>query len=174
MTPQFTTMIYVARWDGNGWQQLGAPAGDTVYGLAALSADDLWTTCDCAGSPLGHFSTGGWQPVTSPHQDGTEFVLGQAAAAGPRDIWAVGLRTPTSSGTGTNGGSVTGAVAKTLAEHYDGSAWSVVPTPNPERNSDLLAVSAVPRTRQFWAGGCGPTPCSADNEASSAIILHWR
>ncbi len=174
VTPQFTTLIYVARWDGSSWQQLAAPAGDTVYGLAALSADDLWTSCDCAGSSLGHFSAGGWQPVSSPHQAGTEFVLGQVAAGGPRDIWAVGLRTPTSSSTGTGGGTVTGAVAKTLAEHYDGHAWSVVRTPNPERNSDLLAVSAVPGTRQFWAVGCGPTPCSADNEASTAIILHWR
>ena len=57
------------------------------------------------------------------------------SAVATDDVWAVGLR-----GLGT------------LAIHWDGTAWTIVPTPTPEGIADLAAVVAL-ATDDVWAVG---------------------
>jgi hypothetical protein len=78
----------------------------------------------------------------------------------PTDIWAVGSTTASIFGPGA-----------TLAEHWDGTRWTVVPTPNAgqQTSQQLSGVAAVSST-DVWAVGqvsglVGPGP--------SALILHW-
>src|SRR2546422_442307 len=66
------------------------------------------------------------------------------------DIWAVGARVEFS-GPGYGPDS-------TLAEHWDGTSWSAIPTPNPGvDNNDLWGVTIVPgatvSTNNVWAVG---------------------
>src|SRR4051794_403948 len=56
-----------------------------------------------------------WQVVNSPNPGGSP-TLRSVSAVGPADIWAVGY---------TSHGSTS---SDTLAEHWDGAAWTVVPT----------------------------------------------
>jgi hypothetical protein len=72
------------------------------------------------------------------------------------NAWAVG------SDAGTNGG-------QTLVEHWNGAAWSVVPSPDPGAGGDFLtAVSAVSPT-DIWAVGEYET-----GGQSKTLIVQWN
>src|SRR5215208_2412114 len=59
-----------------------------------------------------------------------------------------------------------GGLIQTLVEHWDGSSWSIVPSPNvPDQHNLLRAVTAVPNSSQLWAVG---------EAGASALILHWN
>src|SRR2546426_3450538 len=64
-------------------------------------------------------------------------LLGVTAIS-PSDVWAVGYTQATSS-------------FGPLLEHYDGTAWSVVPGP-PSSHATMTAVAASPST-DVWAVG---------------------
>jgi hypothetical protein len=63
------------------------------------------------------------------------------AATSPTDAWAVGIPY-------TNTGT------KSLIEHWDGTTWTRVPTPNPNSDSYLSAVAAT-SPANAWAVGSG-------------------
>lgn len=64
--------------------------------------------------------------------------LNGAASVSANDVWAVGQTT-----------AATGF--QTLAEHWDGTAWTVVPTPNPAANE-----TSCPLPRRCPPATCGP------------------
>jgi hypothetical protein len=61
-----------------------------------------------------------WTQVPSPNIGSQDNSLGAVSAATPSDIWAVGNYLPDANPT----------IVQTLAVHYDGHAWTDVPTPN--------------------------------------------
>src|SRR5260221_11562251 len=73
-----------------------------------------------------------WTVVPSP----AGGQLNGVARVSANDVWAVGQT----------------LAPGTLAEHWDGTAWSVVPTPNPAANDRLSAVAAVSAS-DVWAVG---------------------
>ena len=79
--------------------------------------------------------------------------LAGAAVIGPGDMWAVG-----SSGTATG-------PSQTLAEHFDGTSWTVVPTP--PLNASLAGVAGAASTDVWGVGG----PVSG--QPGNALIEHW-
>jgi hypothetical protein len=93
-----------------------------------------------------------WTLVASP-RPGTQSSLADVAALSPTDAWAVGTWVEDS-----------GGPYKTLIEHWDGSGWSVVPSPNPSAGvSALNTVEAVSPT-DIWAAGIH------DNRS---LLEHW-
>src|SRR2546423_13698011 len=83
---------------------------------------------------------GAYDVVPSPNGTGHNDIFNLSALS-PSDIWAVGVQTNSS------------GYDRTLAEHWNGSTWSIVPTPNPgSSHNDLNAVSAV-STNNVWAVG---------------------
>ena len=81
------------------------------------------------------FASGGWVIVPSP-SIGTGDTLSGVAAIASADVWAVGSYLP------DRGGS------QALVEHWNGSAWSIVPSPNGQFGGQLYGVSAdSPRRR---------------------------
>ncbi len=86
-------------------------------------------------------SCGKWSVVSSP---GAGDLFGVAALA-PDDVWAVG----------TSG-------SATLTEHWNGTQWSVVPSPTPVGSyPTLFSVSGV-ATNDVWAVG------------NNGMIEHWN
>ena len=83
-----------------------------------------------------------WTVVHSPNVGSGDNVLASVAGADAHDVWAVGQVAPDSDPN----------ITLTLALHYDGSAWSVVDTPNRGAQANaLLAVAAQPGAA--WAVG---------------------
>jgi hypothetical protein len=114
--------------------------GGTGFAPASASACQSWT--------------GGAQPP-SP---GTTFnALQGVSVISACDAWAVGFEF---SGSGTE---------QTLIEHWDGSAWKVVSSPDPGSNTNVLtSVRAVSATCS-WAVGS-----YSDSAGYKTLILHWN
>ena len=134
--------------------RVGAP-----YGIAALSATDVWV----AGATS---EKGSAVPLIS-HWDGHRLsrfrpfarrggpaVLYGIAAAGPSDVWVVG----------TNG-------AEPLIGHWNGHAWRRIAARGLQRGSYLFDVVALSPTT-VWAVGAEDLPCEADCERP--VSIRWN
>jgi len=92
-----------------------------------------------------------WRTSSTPHLAGESVLLGVTALSA-RQAWAVGVR---------SAGDV--YPGRLLVEHWDGTEWSVVPTPD-VRKGVLHAVAGVSE-RDAWAvGSSGARP----------LALHWN
>ena len=85
----------------------------------------------------------GFDLVSTPNAANYNYLVATAVIA-YNDIWAVGNNFDINTATGND---------QTLAQHWDGSTWTIVPTlnPGPYRN-DLTGVSAV-SSSDVWAVG---------------------
>jgi hypothetical protein len=86
------------------------------------------------------------------------FEVAGFAARSAADVWAVGLRP---------GG---GCQYQTLTQHWDGSAWSVIPSPGKTTVNSVLDGVTVAGTSQAWA--VGTAGCPADE--SRTLAEHWN
>jgi hypothetical protein len=130
-----------------GWKRLCAWGGLAV---AALSS--------CTGS-AGPATTchGGWQVHTgSVGARESDELLGVSAASSA-GAWAVGVALPP------------GRAARTLVEHWQGTAWRMVPSPDrPSGGSFLNAVVALSAS-DAWAVGLSRSP----GGPARTLVLHW-
>ena len=76
----------------------------------------------------------GWTIPSMPTLTNTDNAFEATSALARSDVWAIGYQVePSQVG-----------VVMTLAEHWDGSSWTAVPTPSPSsEDSELHAVAAV-------------------------------
>lgn len=145
----------VEHWDGTSWSILSSPAftGVTISGgaVSADSATDVWALGGLATSATTsenvslHWDGTSWAQIPAAHlRFGGVRAL---AALSPANVWAVG----TGPGVPTGGFS---AHPTAVIEHWDGTSWTVIPSPNPnpQGNNGLAAVAAVSGT-DVWAVG---------------------
>ena len=171
-TPGPTTTV-----DGT-WKIVSSPNvgtgthGNRLNAVAVVSANDVWAvgfSPHPSGTPLyirqtliEHWDGSSWSVVPSPNPAGKpDVVLNGVAAVSASDIWAVG-----------HSGDPAFAPWQTLTEHWDGSNWSIIPSPSPGtyNGNDLYAVAAV-STGDVWAVGwyqSGPT-----GQEGGALTMHW-
>ena len=103
-----------------------------------------------AAAPPCHSWTSTLPP--SPGAGDNEFF--GVAALSACNVWAVGNYRMTATGT-----------LLSLAEHWNGTAWKVVPTPNPGTSLNFLRAVSAFSASNVWAVG------HADD---STLILHWN
>src|SRR5947209_20261890 len=100
----------------------------------------------CLSTSLTFAQSGTWTIVSSPNQGTLGNQLFGVASISASDIWAVG---------DFNDGPFKHN-SRTLTQHWNGSSWSIVSTPNPASGSSdfdqLLAVAAV-SSSNVWAVG---------------------
>lgn len=99
----------------------------------------------------------GWQIISSPNGSRQVNELHSVSALAENDVWAVGVSYNTERTLGS-----------TLIEHWNGSQWSVVPSPNPSSTLNILFGVAAVATNDVWAVGFAATP------SSGAVIMHWN
>ena len=146
-------------WDGATWILFPHPAikanSVTLYDIVAISADDIWavgtystepTTSDNGMKTLtSHWNGSVWEVIPSPNGCKGMNTLVAVSATGPNDVWAVGNCTDDEWDTYT-------ASRRTLVEHWDGTRWTIVPSPNPTFRHILSAVAAI-APDDVWAVG---------------------
>lgn len=99
-----------------------------------------------------------WSVVASPNVGSkTNDTLNSVAAIAANDVWAVGDYTKPD-----------GAVLA-LAEHWDGSQWSIVPAPNPHIGGIVLEAVSADATNDVWAVGDSGKVRSSTN----TLIERW-
>jgi hypothetical protein len=164
-----------ASWNIVSTPNVGEPGGDFDNGLgslAAVSASDIWAVGSegiygAQRNTLAvHWDGTRWTLASTPNgSNEVNFLIGAAAVAS-NNVWAVGY-------TATNPPEQ--SIAKTLIEHWTGSAWSVVSSPNPTPplsggpySNQLYGVDAV-SANDVWAVGQ-----TTDFGAGQTLILHWN
>jgi hypothetical protein len=150
------------RWDGNDWST--EPAAGPIWAMAAVSPDDVWAVGTDTNSPptgvIQHWDGNAWTVVPSPQPGGNygTFLTGVSAVSSD-DVWAVG----------ETGGHTSG-YGETLIEHWDGTEWSVVPSPSPGEWNYLADISADSGD-DAWATG---TFSNRSSQGPAKILLmHW-
>lgn len=106
---------------------LAASLSSTSLGTGAARSSTPAVTCN-----------GAWNVEPSPNANKRDNILKSVAAITASDVWAVGISLP-------------GGLAQPLAEHWDGTAWSVVPLP-PVGEAELTAVAGS-SSADVWAVG---------------------
>jgi hypothetical protein len=144
--------VLIEHWNGKTWKvEPGVNPGlqtSTLFGVAGTSRTDVWAVGDYldvgARCPepglIEHWNGRKWKVVPSPNPRECTNLNGVDAIS-PDDAWAVGAAFD------DNGG----RVGLPLAEHWDGSAWTVRIQGLPEEFG-LYSVSAV-ASDDVWAVG---------------------
>ncbi len=92
----------------------------------------------------------------SPNPGRISDSLNGVVAISLDDVWAVGVRI------------ARGITQRTLAEHWDGTAWAVVPTPNPGMSSNELQAVAASSSNDVWAVGT-----QVSGSVLTTLVEHW-
>ncbi|MEO8284999.1 MAG: S-layer homology domain-containing protein [Chloroflexota bacterium] len=153
-------------WDGVAWSVVPSPNAGThdnaLYGVAAVSSTDIWAVGRYSSDSTGNYQTlvehwngNAWNVVSSPNMGPTNNFLYGVAAVSASDVWAVGIYSNETNAT------------QTLTEHWNGSAWSIVPSPSPGATNFLNGVTAVSAS-DVWAVGFTGT------DANQTLVLHWN
>ena len=148
------TRTLVEHWNGAAWSIItsrNATSSNLLTGVAAVASNNVWAvgytiTTDGTNQPdktlIEHWNGTSWSIVASPSPASNDTLAGVAARSAG-DVWAVGTRQDRS-------GPI--PIDRTLTEHWNGSTWSVVASPNVGGNDNLLnGVAAT--TGDVWAVG---------------------
>src|SRR6266702_2731038 len=154
-------------WNGRNWTLVPSPhpagSSDTVLnGVAEVSAHEIWAVGSSSGQTLTeHWDGKQWSIVPSPNQSSRDLFKGVTAISA-HNVWAVGGYFITVGDT---------AIEQTLIEHWDGTRWSIVPSPNApgSTNNSLNGVEEV-STRSIWTVGVFFTSTSG----GLPLIEHWN
>ena len=144
-------------------KQSSARAGFTMLLLTLLvllaACGSASSKAKATGTPVPPTATPppkGWNAVTSPPV-GSEGSLVAVTALSANDAWAVGQYEGPDS------------LQRTLVEHWNGSAWTQVPSPNAsDRYNSLTAVATVSAS-DVWAVGFGVNKSNKNEQ----LIEQW-
>jgi len=158
-------------FDGTSWTATidESNLDSFMFGISARATNDVWAVGNIGlgATFIEHFNGTAWSVVPSPSPgNGLKTLFGVTAIA-PNDAWAVGffVEAPNQD-----------RPEKTLIEHWDGTRWKVVPSPNvggantQTISNQLRGVIAV-SANDVWAFG------DTDQFETSKItnlVLHWN
>lgn len=138
----------VLHWDGTSWVVVEEAPHGYFTAVAALGDADVWAVG--LGITL-HWDGSTW----AEHDLGTKSLadLQDVAGIAGQDVWGVGVREVKDS-------------EHSLADHWNGTRWSVSKTPQIGDASALVSVDPVSRD-DVWAVGFS-------SPANAPFSLHWN
>lgn len=165
----------IEHWDGSTWTATYLRFGAVLRGVTAVGPRTLWAVGQRynRSDPFGdttltlRFNGHVWARVSSPNplsENSTDQNwLTSVSAISANDVWAVGRY----------GNHDLGPLDQTLIEHWNGTRWAVVPSPDPGgplSDNDLWGVVAIASSDVWAVGGVG---AFLSPEFSSPLALHW-
>ncbi len=159
----------IEHWDGTAWSVVSSP-GSVVPGEAmALRSVTCRSATRCVAVGTRYSATGSktlierwngmaWSVIASPNRSTAKYQsLSGVSCSAVTNCFAVGTSTGLSFG-------------KTLIEHWDGAAWSIVANPNLSgKTVGLSAVSCDSATRCVAVGSVG----LASTIPTTTLAQHW-
>jgi len=137
--------------------------GNDLAGVAALSANDVWATGTAlngnAQMLIEHWNGSAWNLVSSPEPPDHFIDLLGITAVTSNDIWTVGNYYTSGS-----------FLPKTLTEHWNGTSWNYVSSPDPSSYIDELSGVSADATNDAWAVGAFNNMM----ESQQTLIEHWN
>jgi hypothetical protein len=170
---------YAERWHGGHWTMTPLPvspdprvAGLQVQAVSSVSSSSAWAAgmfyratphitegTQPIGALIEHWDGTEWRIVPNPAEARAGTELSAVTVVSPADVWVVGQE-ENSAGT-----------TVPLVEHWDGSAWRVIPVPAGSAPSAFYAVGAAARG-QIWATGDQTKPGTA--QVAIPLAEHWN
>ena len=164
---------FVEHWNGTTWSQIASPnpggsnRNNDLTGVDAASSNDAWA--------VGYYNNGTKYQTLILHWDGTTWLqftspnpgafsnylydVTVVPGSGGNDVWAVGYYLSTA-----------GGHFSSLLERWNGSAWSVVASPNvPGVDTEPLSIFAL-SANDVWVVGytVSSTPPTQN------LAMHWN
>jgi hypothetical protein len=140
-------LLLAERWDGTSWtvQSIPTPSGpyDYLNGVSCASASDCMAVGVHNTSTLTeHWDGTSWTAEPSPSPSGQSSELRGVSCASASDCTAVGALYPPNA---VQVGRIGVAVPPdgTLAEHWDGSSWTIEQTPTSLVSSTFTGASCI-------------------------------
>ena len=159
-------------WNGSAWTTTTVESNNEfLFGTSAHATNDAWAVgfngSDNITTSARHWDGTNWKTVPTPNVGEGTNKLNAVLALASDDVWAVGFSTPVAP--------PKQAATLTLIEHFDGTSWAVVPSPNVGPNSAdqsnrLLGLTAN-SADDIWAFG---SYFAADGSGHQmTLLLHW-
>ena len=167
--PEGASILIRDNLAGGDWEQHTDFWGDLSNHDIAFS---LWGTPEDPKPPVLVDDCGEWVNQDSPNPiDTFDARLNGVEVITPSDIWAVGnYSAPAGPGLGYD--------QYSLAMHFDGSDWTIIPAPSPGPAPglvyvDLKAVAAVD-SNDVWAAGSKNDTGPGGWLGTHSLALHWN
>ena len=136
-------------------------------GVAAVSSNDVWAigmsrnqSGFSSHTLTEHWNGSQWNIISSANPSSAQNVLVSAAALTTNNVWSVGQT-----------GNSDGSAFQTLVEHWNGTRWNVIPSPNTSLSFNYLSSVAIVSARDIWAVGVA---MAAGDASSQTLIEHWN
>jgi hypothetical protein len=148
-----TGYTVIEHWNGTQWSVVTSPSPgsefNTLTGVAVVSASDVWavgwqSSRGVAETLTEHWNGTQWSVVTSPSPAAIGNELFSVAAVSATNVWAVGF---------VQNNTATGPTEQTLIEHWNGTKWSVVKSPNPSSQNNSLSGVTATSANDVWTVG---------------------
>jgi hypothetical protein len=156
-----------AHWNGTNWTAYPlpnvGPNGNSLLGVSDEASGSAWAVGYYISAEyrqtalVERYNGSTWSVVPVPQPGATGNILYAVAAISDNDVWAVG------------GQQDAAGVWHPLAMHWNGSAWSVSSTVDPNGGGNLLyGVSAVSSSNVYATGQTGTA------FPSQALVEQWN
>lgn len=169
-----STAPLIEHWNGTEWSIVSSPPVNSqttiLATVSAISQTNAWAvgwyddpTTQLGTTLIEHWNGKAWKIVQSPNVTGNNSYLEGVTALSASDIIAVGYDNNPINPDVTN---------QTLVEQWNGTAWSIVPSPSPGTDVNYLAgVTGRAKTGQAWA--VGYSEGGSDN-GPQTLIEQWN
>lgn len=171
------TPIWPANATRGGFQAIDVVGHDDVWAVGQAAIPNIGSSHD-AGIPLAmHWDGSQWTatptPILGPLPGDGDSTLYAVKAIASNDVWAAGWQEITGSGQFFG--------AEILAMHWDGTQWSIVPTPIPvasvgglsgANGSHVTAIDGV-ASNDVWFVGLWQQPVPAGTFLEHGLAMHW-
>ncbi|MDQ3706454.1 MAG: S-layer homology domain-containing protein [Chloroflexota bacterium] len=159
---------FIVHWNGSSWNVKPVQhntSTTSLYGVVAISSNNAWAVGSSYPMPLiVHWDGNAWNTiynVPTPDQNGHSSLNGIDARSAS-DVWAVGQYLDSASNQ-----------YKTLTMHYDGTSWSIKPSPNQGAYHNQLQAVSIDASGNVWAVGFYNTSSTYDPSSAQALVMRW-
>ena len=167
----------IEHWDGSSWSvtpsaQETSPNGGYLYGLTCVDPADCWAsgaTTDASGQASGlllqHWDGTTWTDMSASVPDSSmPGMLSSLSCVSSVQCWAVGSLGTFGGGGGNN------FRPQSLIENWNGSSWSIQPSPDVAALSFLASVACV-RSVGCLAAGSAATLLADNNDPGLRTLV---
>jgi hypothetical protein len=156
-------------WNGQSWSRYPVPStgdgdDDFLNNVAAVASNDVWAVGDIldqstlrSSSLIEHWNGVAWSRIASPNLPGGSELFGVATIPGTSRLWAVGAR------------ALESGTPQTLIQLWNGTAWNVIPSPNPPTGMSFLSDVGASSATDAWAVGS-----TLDQNVGAPLLFHWN
>ena len=156
----------IEHWNGTSWTIVASPntsitQSNTLAAVTCTSASDCWA--------VGYYSNGSANQTLTEHWDGISWAIVNSPNTSITQQNALaGVACESASNCWAVGSYLVGVAYQTLIEHWDGTSWSIVTSPNNNTRTNLLHGITCASASDCWAVGY-----YSNGSANQTLIEHW-